>query len=313
MDEHNSYWNIEIINPPDKKGFKYALFDFDGTISLLREGWRDIMIPYFVEVLSAVDTSSDITMGTSSDISEITEMGVDIVDKSQTITGIGVITDKVVDIDKITEMVANFVDTLTGKQTIFQCIRLDEEVQLRGGPATDPLEYKKEYLRRLMAQIESRHESIKNKTAQPSDYLVPGCVEFLSLLKNKGVKLYLASGTDETDVIAEADLLEVSGFFNGCIYGARDEVTDCSKELVIRQILEDNNISGEELISFGDGYVEVQLVKDIDGYAVAVATNEKERKGINLHKRERLLKAKADAVIPDFSEPETLLDFIMSI
>ena len=33
-------------------GFKCALFDFDGTVSLIREGWQEVMIPYFVEVLS---------------------------------------------------------------------------------------------------------------------------------------------------------------------------------------------------------------------------------------------------------------------
>ena len=257
-------WDIEIVNYPKTGGFKYALFDFDGTISLLREGWQDIMIPYFVEVLTKVAPN-----------------------------------------EEHEGHVREFVDILTGKQTIFQCIQLDEEVQKRGGTAVDPYVYKAEYLRRLMERIKDRYN------ANPGEYVVPGAIEFLEGLRNKGVKLYLASGTDEVDVVAEAKLLGVDKYFDGGIYGARDEIKDCSKELVIRQIMEDNKIPGSELISFGDGYVEVQLVKDIGGYAVAVATDEERKKGVNAWKRTRLLSAQADAVVPDFAEAAKLIDFIV--
>ena len=263
-EELKDIWDIEVINYPPQGGFKYALFDFDGTVSLLREGWREVMISYFTEVLSAVSEN---------------------------------------DTEKL---VAEFVDLLTGKQTIFQCIRLDEEVQKRGGKAVEPGIYKAEYLRRLMEKIKSRHEE-KDVSGK---YLVPGILEFLQMLKNSGVKLYLASGTDEVDVIKEAELLGVAEYFDGGIYGAKDSIKDCSKELVIKQILEENNISGSELISFGDGYIEVQLVKDIGGYAIAVATDEERKKGVNTWKRDRLLSAKADAVIPDFANPTRLFKFI---
>ena len=265
-------WDVEVAKYPNRS-FRYALFDFDGTLSLLREGWQGIMIPYFAEVLAAVTEKPDM--------------------------------------QAITEIVTEFVDLLTGKQTIFQCIRLDEEVQKRGGAAVDPYEYKAEYLRRLMARIKDRHEALKNGNSKPAEHLVPGCETFLKLLRENGVKLYLASGTDEVDVLAEAELLGLSQYFDGGIYGAKDTITDCSKEVVIRQIMEENNIDGAELISFGDGYIEVQLVKDIGGYAIAVATDEARRKGIDAWKRKRLLSAKAVAVIPDFSEAAQLFDFIM--
>ena len=265
-------WDMEVVNYPPAQGFRYALFDFDGTVSLLREGWREIMIPYFAEVIAAVSPDEN-----RSDIETL---------------------------------VADFVDMLTGKQTIFQCIRLDEEVQKRGGAAIDPGIYKAEYLRRLMDNIKSRHEALKTGADKPEAHLVPGIIEFLQKLKDSGVKIYLASGTDEVDVKAEADLLGVSHFFDGGIYGAKDSIKDCSKELVIKQILEENRIKGSDLISFGDGYIEVQLVKDIGGYAVAVATDEARKKGVNPWKRERLLSAKADVVIPDFANPKQLHDFI---
>lgn len=43
--------NIEIINKIECGYIKYALFDFDGTISLIREGWQDVMIPMMLDLL----------------------------------------------------------------------------------------------------------------------------------------------------------------------------------------------------------------------------------------------------------------------
>ena len=40
-------FSIETIKEYSGRGFKCALFDFDGTISLIREGWQKVMIPYF--------------------------------------------------------------------------------------------------------------------------------------------------------------------------------------------------------------------------------------------------------------------------
>ena len=50
-------WGVEYVRYPDPKaGITTALFDFDGTVSLIREGWREIMVPYFAEVLGATGT-----------------------------------------------------------------------------------------------------------------------------------------------------------------------------------------------------------------------------------------------------------------
>ena len=43
---------IEIINDSVEYGeIQPAIFDFDGTISLIREGWQSVMIPMMVEIL----------------------------------------------------------------------------------------------------------------------------------------------------------------------------------------------------------------------------------------------------------------------
>jgi len=269
-------WGMEIVHYPAARArpdaaFRYALFDFDGTLSLIREGWQEIMIPYFVEVLLKTPRAED---------------------KST-----------------LEEAVTLFVDRLTGKQTIFQCMQLADEVVARGGARVDPGVYKAEYLRRLGIHIRNRLQELRGG-CDPQQYIVPGGTRLLELLKSEGVKLYLASGTDEADVLEEARLLGLDAYFGANIHGARDNQTACSKEAVIKQIIAENSLTGAELVSFGDGFVEIELVAGIGGYAVGVATDEVRKRGINAHKRERLLEAGASLIIPDFSDAEALVGFL---
>ena len=44
---------------PDKTPPRHVLFDFDGTLSLIREGWPEVMVPMMVEVLQATGTERD--------------------------------------------------------------------------------------------------------------------------------------------------------------------------------------------------------------------------------------------------------------
>ena len=250
---------------------KAALFDFDGTLSLIREGWQEVMIPYFCEVLA--------------------ETGSDPLD--------------------VRQIVRDFVDLLTGKQTIYQCIRLAEEVKKRNGSPLDPLEYKQEYHRRLLVRINDRLDALRSNAIDPDAYVVPGGRAFLQLLRDAGITVYLASGTDECYVKEEVALLQLDSFFNGGVYGAQDDYKTFSKAQVIDRLINTNSLDGSELIGFGDGYVEIQNVHDVGGYAVGVATNEEERCGINEWKRSRLLNAGADLIIPDFSQPRQLFDFLV--
>jgi len=264
-------WDMEIIEPCAGRKFTAALFDFDGTVSLIRAGWQDVMIPYFTEVLESTPEHEDH--------------------------------------EAVVAAVREFVDMLTGKQTIFQCIRLDEEVVARGGEHRDPVEYKHEYLRRLEERIRDRKLALENG-ADPAQYRVPGCLELVLALKKAGVKCYLASGTDEKDVLYEAGLLGLGDVFDGGIHGARDYMLECSKELVIRDMIENEGIDPRDLVSFGDGYVEIELVAKLGGYAVGAATDEFRRRGINEWKRDRLKKAGAAMIIPDFSEVGRLIAYL---
>lgn len=263
---------IEIINPQIERGhIRHTLFDFDGTISLIRQGWQDVMIPMMVEILLELETGE-------------TEQ-------------------------ELTALVTEFVDRLTGKQTIYQMIQLCEEIRKRGGEPLDPLEYKWMYLGRLEERIEGRIAALEEGRVTPEEMMVPGAVDMLEAIRARGVACYLASGTDEPYVLEEAEALGITAYFVD-IYGALDDYKSYSKKMVIERIIAENHLSGEELAAFGDGFVEIENVKAVDGIAVGVATNEATRQGVNAWKRDRLIQAGADIIIPDFREYRQLIAYL---
>ncbi|MDA3925408.1 MAG: HAD family hydrolase [Kiritimatiellae bacterium] len=267
--------SIEIISSGSSwKRTQHALFDFDGTLSLIREGWVDIMIPMLVDYLMPWAAGGETS-------------------------------------ESITVLVRDFVTELTGKQTIYQMMRLADEIRRRGGEPLDPLEYKADYHERLMKRITSRREALLAGSIPPDEMLVPGSFEILRELRDRGVTIYIASGTDENYVIEEARMLGLVEYANGGIYGAQVARGAFSKEMVIRRIIKDNDVDGTALAAFGDGYVEIADCKAVGGLAVAVASDEAGCSGIcDSWKRERLIGAGADIVIPDFRESAALLDYI---
>jgi phosphoglycolate phosphatase len=266
--------SLEIINPYIQRGhIRHALFDFDGTISLIREGWQGVMIPMMVEVLLEAPRHE----------SE----------------------------EELYAVVTEFVDRLTGKQTIYQMIQLCEEVHRRGGEPLPPLEYKWMYLDRLWERIKGRVAGLKSGQFTPEEMMVPGAVPTLEAMRARGITCYLASGTDQVYVLDEAAALGLSPYF-ASIYGALDDYRNYSKKMVIERILGENRLSGPEFVTFGDGYVEIEDTKAAGGIAVGVASDEVNRQGINEWKRERLIQAGADLIIPDFRQHERLVAYLFA-
>src|SRR5207244_2557379 len=126
----------------------------------------------------------------------------------------------------------------------------------------------------------------------------------------RGLTVYLASGTDLPFVRREAELLGLAGYFGRHIYGALDDFQNFSKKMVIERLLNENQLRGEELLGFGDGFVEIEEVRRAGGVAVAVASDEANRRGVHAWKRERLIRAGADIVIGDYRGQEQLLDYL---
>ena len=266
--------DIEILKDFSRGEIHTALLDFDGTLSLIRRGWQQVMVGYFVDVLR------DCGSGESR--------------------------------PELTRLVEDFVAQLTGKQTIYQAIRLAEEVAQRGGRAEDPLYYKHAYHDRLWQVIRDRVEGLEKGEHGPDQWLLPGSRDLLENLKGRGVRLYLASGTDLQFVQKEAELLQISHYFDGGIYGALDDYRRFSKAMVIQRIFEQFGLSGSQLLGIGDGYVEIENIKQVGGIAVGVASNEMTGQGIDSWKRGRLRLAGADLIIPEFRHQALLLKYLFN-
>jgi len=258
-----------------RPGISHVLFDFDGTLSLIREGWAEVMIAMFLEMLPRRNAETD---------------------------------------DQVRQLMSDDIMRQNGKQTIYQMIQFAERVKDRGGRAREPLWYKNDYLRRLDQRIAHRIDGLRNGALKPDDLLVHGSRPVLENLRRRGLALYLASGTDEPYVQREAQLLDITRYFGKHIYGAVDDYKKFSKKMVIERILRENKIPGEQLLAFGDGYVEIQNTKEAGGLAVAVASDEANNGSGHLDewKRRRLLGVGADVVIPDYRDGDALLEQIFA-
>jgi phosphoglycolate phosphatase len=215
--------------------------------------------------------------------------------------------------ESLRQLVLDDIMRLNGKQTIYQMIQLTERIVERGGTPREPLWYKHEYLRRLDRHIGARTADLAAATILPDALLVHGARALLEHLHDRGLSLYLASGTDEFAVKREAGLLDITRYFDGHIYGAVDDYLKFSKKMVIDRILTEQAISPRQLLSFGDGYVEIENTKAVGGLAVAVASDEAHNGSgrVDQWKRRRLLDVGADAVIPDFRDAVPFADFVL--
>ncbi|MEP7353554.1 MAG: HAD family hydrolase [Acidobacteriota bacterium] len=259
----------DLAPAPDAR---VAFFDFDGTLSTIRSGWVDVMVPMMVEILVELKTGE----------SEA----------------------------ELTEIVKEFVWRLTGKETIYQMMEFAGQVSQRGGVAKQPLEYKKQYLDLLWDKIRDRVEDLQQGRVPPEHYLVPGAIGLLDRLRDRGLKMYLASGTDHDAMSAEARLLGVTPYFNGGVYGAQDDLTSFSKKILVHRILAGADVAGPQIIGFGDGYVEIEEVKLVGGVAVGVATTEPACLAVDPWKRERLIKVGADFIVPNFKHSAELIGML---
>ena len=259
---------------------KHAVFDHDGTISTLRQGWEQIMAPVMIKAI----------------------LGDEYETANETLY------------HKARNRVLDYINKSTGLQTIVQMEALVEMVGEFGVvPADrilDKFGYKQIYNDALMELVNKRIGKFKRGELDINDYTIKGAVELLMALKQRGVKLYLASGTDRQDVVAESEALGYAELFDGGIYGSVGDIARYSKKMVIEKIMTENHLQGPELAVFGDGPVEIRECRKRDGISVGVASDEIRRHGLDVEKRTRLIKAGAHILTPDFSESKSLLQLL---
>ena len=254
---------VETIHPGTSAPFaRVAVFDFDGTVSLIRAGWADIMLPMMLEVLSALGTGESP--------------------------------------DDLRRAVEPSIWRLTGKDTLYQMIALAEQVKVRGGTPLDPREYKQEFLNRLFAVSRPRIQQLRDGSCAPDQYLVPGTRALLEDLRARGLRLYLASGTDDAHLKEKAGLLDVTRYFDGGVYGALPDPDAFSKRILMERILRRPGMRPHYVIGFGDGPVEIEELKRAGALAVGLATDEPECRETSPWKRRNLIEVGADYIIPNY-------------
>jgi len=280
--EYQGDTEIEIIREwPENPGITHAIFDHDGTISTLRQGWEEIMAPMMIKAV----------------------LGKKYKEVNEALY------------HKVQQRVYNFIDKTTGIQTLVQMKGLVELVREFGfvpeEEILDEFGYKEIYNNELLEMVVKRQEKLTRGELAVEDYTLKNAVLFVQKLYNAGIKLYLASGTDEEDVKNEAAILGYDNLFEGGIYGAVGDVKKEAKKIVLDRILSiigDSNTGN--IATFGDGPVEIRETRKKGGLTIGVASNEIKRFSLNESKRTRLIKAGADVIVPDFSQSDSLLQLL---
>jgi len=277
--------DIEIVSTlPDRRGFTHAIFDHDGTLSTLRQGWEEIMEPMMIRAI----------------------LGKTLPEADEALY------------DHVRTTVREYIDNTTGIQTLIQMKGLVSLVrQFRSVPEEEILDefgYKAMYNEQLLGMVNERVTKLKKGELDVMDFTIKGAVDFLIALHRRGVRLYLASGTDQEDVERESDILGYRSLFENRIYGAVGDSTKEAKRMVLERILGDIGDRGPgEILTIGDGPVEIRETHKKGGYTIGVASNEIRRYGIVLSKRRRLIEAGADLIIPDFCQREHLLSLLFDV
>jgi len=276
---------IELCFPNETIQFgriKHALFDHDGTISSLRQGWEPILEDVMIKIILGDQYKSE---------DETTYR-------------------------KVLSRVRNYIDKSTGIQTILQMEALVDMTHEFGlvpqDQILDKFGYKKIYNDALMEKVNHRIQKLDKGKLDVADFTIKGAVRFLKLLRDRNIILYLASGTDKDDVINEANLLGYAKLFNGGVWGAIGDVEKYSKKKVIEQIMTEHKLHGSEMLVIGDGPVEIRECRKRNGVAIGIASDEVRRYGLNKEKRTRLIKAGAHIIIPDFSQGDRLLELLFN-
>jgi phosphoglycolate phosphatase-like HAD superfamily hydrolase len=266
--------SLEIINPSHlRRPFRAAVFDFDGTLSLLRGNWQGLMVPMMVETLAATGTAESR--------------------------------------ETLTTIVEEFVTRLTGQPTMQQMLALADEVEKRGRPRPSPEEHLARYLDRLISRTEARIEAIEQGRARPDELLVSGARPLVERLISAGWLLSIASGTELSDVKRESHVLKIEQYFAGRIFGPVNNSPLFSKERTFRRLLIDHGLAGHELVAIGDGPAEILAIKAVGGLAVGVASDEVHQDGrVNRLKREHLIRSGADVIVPDYRQAADLLELL---
>jgi phosphoglycolate phosphatase-like HAD superfamily hydrolase len=213
----------------------------------------------------------------------------------------------------IDEFLLNEILSLNGWPSICQMERCAQLVRERGGVPPAPERLLAEYQRRLDEKIEQRTGMILNAEVPCERFVVFGARALLEVLEERGLRLFILSGTREDRVRREAALLDLTRYFGRHIYGSPPSPAQFSKRDVLMRLVEQEKIPPAQLLSFGDGPVELEHTKQMGGMAVGVASDEENNGSGKMDplKRRQLSLAGADVMIADYRDAKTLMEHLI--
>lgn len=253
---------IETITTHSASPAQVVVFDFDGTLGMVRAGWMPLMLDMMMETLAPLGPDPVLLRAHAE------------------------------------EYVAHY----TGRDTVEQMNAFVDHVTSLGGSPRSGVEYKAEFLVRIGELRAARLSALRAGKISPDDLLIPGTRAFLEGLKSLGLSLYLASGSDHSDICCEAGLLGIDHYFTG-IYGSAPGVLN-KKELLDEIVAQ--GTPQANILAFGDGRTEIELTQILGGRTVGVASDEPACVDVDLKKRGWLIAAGADYIIPNYLEPHLL-------
>ena len=272
---------VELVEGfPPGLDLRHAIIDHDGTISTLRQGWEQVMLPVMMRSICGPDLD--------------------------TITA--------ADHDRLAAKCSDFINATTGIQTIVQMWGLRDMVLEEGYVAPSKVKsaarYKAIYLEELMTTVRDRLRRLQSGELGIADCTLLGALELIDSLADRNIPLHLVSGTDQEDVQREAEALGYAERFDGGIHGSQGDEPGDAKRVVLTQIIGQRDGLGRHLVVIGDGPVEMLEGRRAGALCVGVASDEIRRHGLNRAKRSRLVRAGAHIIVPDFSRLEPLLKTI---
>lgn len=186
-----SFWDIrkDIIR---LKKITFV-FDFDGTISLLRREWPYVMGAFFSKILGEALGKDEKEMRPEVD---------------------------------------RYVESSIGIETIFQTEWLARRVRDAGKVSKSPVEYKHAYLKILEERMRHSKEDIERDPSSAVNWLVPGFLEIISYLNrlDPTPEIWIASGTDTQAVQKELSTLKIEGLDR--IVGAVDRAESPKRKAI---------------------------------------------------------------------------------
>ncbi len=264
---------MEILNPQLSSGrYQAAIFDFDGTLSLLREGWPQVMTEVLWDQWQAAGLPADEPLATCQSIEQL-------------------------------------ILSENGSPPLRQMELFASAVRERGGRPVDPHACLQIYRQRLATMLEARYAAVRQGGPAAAVYwTVPGTHRFLEVLQARGILTFVISGTDYDQVATEVEMLGLARYISGGLFAPHGNDANFTKFNVISNLQKQYGWSGEDLIGFGDGVIETQVLKSLGGTAIGVASHPAGTIATtpHPHKRQLLISAGADAVIPDYRDAEQL-------